>query len=382
MSSAAIVVVGAGLAGAAAAWRIAASGREVVVLERDQPASVWGSSHGSARIFRYGYPDPFYSDLVRAARDEWADLEGALGEPLITPTGSLDFGAERAPETLAGILDRVGVAHELLSPGAAGARWPGFAFDGPVLWHEAAGVIDAENAVRGMLRLAEAAGATVHTGWAAASVRRSGAGYLVLSDDGRAQEAAQVVVAAGGWLPVLLGELDLPERALRAFPTAQVRQEQALHFPYRDPDATWPTFIHKSPDVQVYGLPGGRDAGFAGHKVALYNGGHVIGSALEHRREIDARQRERLVAYVERTLPGLVPEPYAGTTCLFTNLPDEEFVVDRVEGLTVLSPCSGHGAKFAPLIGSLAARLVAGDTDVPKRFRPMSAALAASGAPA
>ena len=86
----------------------------------------------------------------------------------------------------------------------------------------------------------------------------------------------------------------------------------------------------------------------------------MIGSALEHDRIIDPVRRDRVVDYVARALPGLVPEPYAETTCLFTNAPDDDFIIDRVEGITILSPCSGHGAKFAPLLGDLAARLVTG----------------------
>jgi sarcosine oxidase len=371
MSSPPIVVIGAGLAGAATAWRLSQTGREVVVLERDEPASARGSSHGSARIFRYGYSDPFYTGLVAVARRGWDELESSLGTAIITPTGSLDFGRRRDPAALAAVLDDIGVANELLDAGAAAQRWPGFVFDGPVLWHAAAGVIDAESAVHGMLRLAESAGAVVRTRWTAASVRRAGDHYVITSTTGDECVAAQVVVAAGGWLPDLLAELDLPRAVTSRFPAAEVRQEQAMHFPYRDPATPWPTFIHKTDELQVYGLPGGRDADHRGQKVAIYNGGRVIPSADAHDQLIDAAQRDRLIAYVTDTLPGLVPEPYAETTCLFTNLPDEDFVIDRVEGITILSPCSGHGAKFAPLIGALAAELVTGGDDVPARFRPL-----------
>jgi sarcosine oxidase len=154
-----------------------------------------------------------------------------------------------------------------------------------------------------------------------------------------------------------------------------VRQEQAYHFRYRDPASagTWPTFIHKSATIQTYGLPGGRDAEFAGQKVAEYNGGRFIPSAAEQTGEVDPSNRARVVDYVRRHLPGLEPEPYAQTTCLFTNTPHEDFIIDRVHNLTILSPCSGHGAKFAPLIGQWAADLASGAANVPLRFRPATA---------
>ncbi|MFE5410104.1 FAD-dependent oxidoreductase [Microbacterium sp. NPDC056569] len=368
-----IAIIGAGLAGAATAWQLAHRGHDVVILERSVPASEWGSSHGSARILRYTYPDPFYTGLMVEARRGWDELEALRGERLITPTGSLDYGATRDPSVLASVLADAGVPHELLTAAEASARWAGFAFDGPVLWHENAGVIDAEETVRTMVGLATAAGAELRQDWAAARVRPHGDDYLVESESGDTVVASQVVVAAGGWLPALLGGLGLPQEALDGFPKLEVRQEQALHFPYRDPAAAWPTFINKRADIQVYGLPGGRDAGFRGQKVAEYNGGRIIGSALEHDRIVDPARRDRLVEYVATALPGLVPEPYAETTCLFTNAPADEFIIDRVGGVTILSPCSGHGAKFAPLLGELTARLVTGEDSGIARFRPLAA---------
>ncbi|TDD33905.1 FAD-dependent oxidoreductase [Actinomadura sp. KC06] len=371
------VVVGAGLAGAAAAWQLARRGHEVTVLERSTPANAAGSSHGSARIFRYGYHDPFYTRLVADSRSEWDELERQAGERLITPTGSLDFGAARAPAALAAVFEQVGVEHELLTAAAAAARWPGLGFDGEnagVLWHPGAGVIDAEAAAAAMLRLALADGARVETGWPVASIERAGRGHRLVGSDGRAEEAEKVIVTAGAWLPDLLGELPLPGRFLTAFPPLQVMQENAYHFPYRDTlEGTWPTFIHKKSTMLIYGLPGGRDAvlpdGRSGQKVAEYNGGRPIRSAAAQNGEIDPANRERLIAYVRRTLPGLVPEPYAETTCLFTNTPTEDFVVDGVDGITVASACSGHGAKFAPLIGRIIADAASGERAAPQRFR-------------
>lgn len=371
------VVVGAGLAGSATAWELARRGHEVTLVERTTPANEHGSSHGSARIFRYGYPDPFYTGLVVRAREAWDELESLAGQRLITPTGSLDHGSERRPAHLAEMMAGAGVEHELLSPAAAAERWPGLVFDSEVLWHPGAGVIDAESAVLAMAGLAQTSGARVLTGWPVARVVPDGAGFLVLSEDGAELRADRVVVSAGGWLPDLLDSL--PTGLVRRVPPLQVRKEQAYHFPYAEaPEAPgvpglagdgWPTFIHKIPGIQVYGLPGGRDAGFRGQKVAEYNGGPVIPSAAHSDGRVEDANRERVVAYVRRHLPGLVPEPYAETTCLFTNTPHEDFVIDGVDGITIVSPCSGHGAKFAPLIGRLAADAATGEREVPEAFR-------------
>lgn len=377
--SATYAIIGAGLSGAAAAWRLAQSGAEVIVLERDVPASALGSSHGSARIFRYAYHDPFYANLVVESKRAWDELEAASPARLITLSGALDFGAVRDPRHLALVLEDAGVPHELLSRDEAASRWGQLNFDSDVLWHPGAGVIDAESTVEAMMHLARAAGAAVRTGWDAASVRRAASGYVITAATGATLHADQVIVAAGGWLPRLLADTDLPAGFLDKLPQFEVRQENAFHFPYRDladvgqtPDGaatSWPTFIYKSEAIQTYGLPGGRDAGFRGQKIAEYNGGRVIGSAAEQDGVIDLANRARVVDFVERFAPGTIPEPYAEATCLFTNVPRDDMIIDRAEGITILSPCSGQGAKFAPLLGELVLDLVAGSQHAAERFR-------------
>jgi sarcosine oxidase len=367
MTTSRFVVVGAGLAGSATAWQLARRGHEVTVLERSTPANRAGSSHGSARIFRYAYSNEFYARLVVESRAEWDELQRLSGKQLITRTGAVDFGIERDPADLARVLERAGVDHELLTAAQARDRWPQITFESDVLWHGSAGVIDAETSVTAMLDLAAHHGAVVEAGWPVASVERRGAGYRVVAEDGSTADAAHVIVSAGGWLPDLLGALSLPPSFLAAFPPLEVRQENTFHFPYREeiaPGDGWPTFIHKRRGMQIYSLPGGRDAalpdGRSGQKLAEYNGGRSIGSAARQDGQVDPVNRQRVIEYVQRVVPGLVPQPYAERTCLFTNTPNEDFVVDGVDGVTVLSPCSGHGAKFAPLMGAIAAEAALG----------------------
>lgn len=367
------LVVGAGLAGAATAWQLASQGHEVTILERSTPANHAGSSHGSARIFRYAYPEDFYTRLVVQSKAGWDELERLSGKQLITPTGAVDYGTTRQPERLASVLAANGVDHELLTADEACSRWSEIAFDTNVLWHPGAGVIDAETTVTAMVDLAVARGAQLITGWEATAVRPSGKGYTVHSADGQQLEAENIIVTAGGWLPDLLGNLSLPEAFLAQVPRIEVRQEQAYHFPYKDgsaePEQGWPTFIHKREGIQTYGLPGGRDADWRGQKVAEYNGGKIMPSASSQDGVVDPANRRRVIEYVKQYLPGLVPEPYAETTCLFTNTPTEDFIIDRADNITIVSPCSGHGAKFAPLIGQLAADLATGAASVPEEFR-------------
>jgi sarcosine oxidase len=170
----------------------------------------------------------------------------------------------------------------------------------------------------------------------------------------RAIEADVVIVAAGPWLPELIGSLPLDAHA---FPQFQVSQQQVFHFRSRV-QTGWPIFVHKEA-LSVYGLPGGRDVGPTMIKVAEHDGGQVT-TASGRDGVVNPLARGRLIDYVSRYLPGLVPEPTHEATCLYTSTPSGNFLIDRIDGLVVLSPCSGHGAKFAPTVGRIAAELATG----------------------
>ena len=158
-----LIIVGAGLAGAAAAYAAASRGLDVVVLEAFGPAHRNGSSHGSARIFRRAYPDPLYVRLTGQSEERWRALEDEAGEDLLTLTGGIDFGAAREPERLHAVLTECGVPAELLPEQAAAERWPFIDFRGvgQVMYHADAGVLDPDRAIAAMLRLAAARGADV-----------------------------------------------------------------------------------------------------------------------------------------------------------------------------------------------------------------------------
>lgn len=374
MIAAKYLVIGAGLAGAAIAWRLAQSGAQVAILEQDLPASVQGSSHGSARILGYTYHDALYAGLVKRARQGWVELEAESGNTILHPNGALDFGAARDVQGLARTLAAESIEHEMLSATAANARWPNIRFDSDVLWHPDAAVVDPEVGVWSMIASAQRLGAWLISEFEVVSVEKTANGYRANAKDGRVAEGAEVIAAVGGRLPDLLDIAPVPNSLHAAIRSIDVRQHHVFHFPYRKPvawgESLWPTVIHKSVGRNIHSVPGRREAGYAGQKIYQANGGRPIGSAKRQDIFIDNRERELMVAYIERQYPGLETEPIAEGTCVFTNTPDESFILERDEGFTIVSPCSGHGARFAPVIGELVLDLVSGKREsVPRPFQ-------------
>ncbi|MCG7206586.1 N-methyl-L-tryptophan oxidase [Streptomyces arenae] len=360
-----IVVVGAGLMGAATAWQLARRGHEVTLIEAYDIGHRRGSSHGSSRIFRRAYADSLYVRLTGRAQEEWRELERDASASLLRLTGGLDLGSGRDPVGLAAVLAVSGVPHELLDPDEAAARWPHIRFTGPALYHPDAGVVDADATVAACVRRATELGAVVLTGRRVEGIDVQGAGAegkaRVRTDDGREIIADTVVIAAGPWLPSL--GLPVP------LPPLRVTQQQVFHFRQRDPDLLWPILVSKDTTMQVFGLPSGSDGGRSpAVKVAEHDRGTPT-TASTRSGVVDTSSRARIRDFVRDRLPGLVPEPVAEATCLYTTTPDEDFVLDRHGPLVIVSPCSGHGAKFAPLIGAMAADLATGRAEPHPRFR-------------
>lgn len=339
--------------GSATAWAATRRGLSVVVLEQFDIGHDHGSSHGSARIVRRAYPDPLYARLTGEAFELWRELEMDTHTSLVRLTGGLDYGLERDVGTIAATLAGLGIEHELIDAGEAQRRWSGMVFTGPVLYHPQAGTVDAAVAVRAATHRAVDRGAHVAARSRVLSMRVEGESAVVTTDRGVVR-APHVVVAAGAWLAPLMQGTGVG----RLLPPLEVTQQQVFHFPHRPGVPEWPVAVHKEV-LSTYSLPGGRDAGAAGgRKIAEHRPDGMHPTTAQHRdRLVDPAARRRIVEHVKQWLPGLEPTPYAESTCLYTSTPNEDFILDRVGPLVVSSACSGHGAKFAPLIGERAVDL-------------------------
>ncbi|MFJ4623935.1 FAD-dependent oxidoreductase [Streptomyces sp. NPDC088812] len=367
MPSRRIVVIGGGVMGSAAAWRLAARGERVTLLERFRPGHDRGSSHGTSRIFRLAYADPFYVDLAVRALPLWRRLEEETGRQVLTLTGAVDHGPAAATDALHEALTAAGRPVERLSPQEVAERWPGLRADTTTMFHPEAGRLHADEAVTAFQQAARAHGAEIRHGVRATGLSVRGDGVRVVTGAEEEVRADAVVLAVGGWTHHLLTGGASP--LVNGVPALRVTQEQPAHFPSADPSA-WPAFIHHPGAALpaegltvdgVYGLGSvdGVKAGF-----------HGVGAVVDpdrRDRTPDAAAVRALASYAERWLPGVdhtAPEPL---TCLYTTTPDHDFVIDRQGPVTVLGGFSGHGFKFASVIGELAAALVRGEPG-PSRF--------------
>jgi sarcosine oxidase len=342
-SSPDVAVVGAGVNGLAASLALARARRTVVLLEQFAIGHDRGSSHGTSRIFRFSYADPFYVRQAQQALAGWRALEEESGEELILRSGTLDMGhiALANAEALA----MCGVRHERLTGADVTERWPIAAEpDEPALHQPDGGITRADQVLTVVLAAARTAGVDVRERTRVGALSQHD-GHVEVDTDAGALRARAVVVTAGAWSRELLAPLgiDLDVRPSR---------ETAAYFDLPGAEDL-PTLIDDS------GTVGDAAYGLAAPGVGLKAGHHRSG------READPDEPgspepelvDAAAAWVARRYPDASTEPISAETCLYTNTADEAFVCNRQGRIVVGSACSGHGFKFAPTTGSRLAQL-------------------------
>jgi sarcosine oxidase len=359
-----VVVVGGGAMGSAAAWQLARRGADVVLLEQFGPGHGRGSSHGSSRIVRLSYDDPFYVDLAAAAYRQWDELEADSGEQLLAWTGVVDHGDRPTVDSMAELLSAKGHATELLDPVDASSRWPGLRFDGSALFHPHGGRAHADRTVAALKRIAAEHGADIrHDTRVKALV--PAADHVEIQTEDEILLAIAVLVAAGAWTASLLGDV------LR-LPALTVTREQPAHFPPRDPATPWPSFIHHQVGTPTRGTATPRGTYGLSSVDGVKVGFHAVGPVVhpdESGTGVDGQRLRALQDYVAAWVPGVDAEHPAASPCLYTLTDDSDFVIDRFGPLAVAAGFSGHGFKFTPEIGRIVADLVLNGGPAPERFR-------------
>jgi sarcosine oxidase len=360
-----VIVAGLGAMGSASVDALARSAprgkrRRVLGIDRFAPPHGLGSSHGRTRIIREAYFEhPAYVPIVRRAFDLWRDLEREAGRTLYTKTRGITLGPEdgvlvRGARASA---EKFLVPHRVLSAAGVMRNFPGLQpLDDMVgVVEERAGVLFPEECIAAMLQRAERAGAELRRDEAVVAWEDTGDGVLVRTASGD-YRGAQLVIAAGAWMPRLVPELA---------PTLSV-ERQPIHWfvpASRSADfsaARCPvTLWEYAPNRVFYTLPDFGD----GVKAAVHYEGQSVDPDHVERRT-SAEEDAYATDLLRRFMPNAKGRLRESQVCLYTNTPDLHFIIDRhpahAERGVVVSACSGHGFKFATAIGEIVADLIGG----------------------
>ena len=342
--------------GSAALYHLAKRGLSVTGIEQFEPAHDRGSSHGLSRIIRLAYFEhPSYVPLLRRSFTLWRELEEESGERLLHVTGAVDAGVPGS-RVLEGSLESCrihGLPHEVLTGPEVNRRFPGYHLPDEfrAVFQPDGGFLEPERCIESHVRLATALGASVRTRTKVRSWHQEPDGVVITLDDDVIR-ARQVVVCAGAWTPQLvpsLGPLLRPERQVVGW--FGIRETGTFR-----PDR-FPVFVLTTPDGHFYGFP---EHGVPGFKIGKYHHRLEITDPDAVRRDIDTTDEAVLRDCVRLCFPAADGPLLRASTCMFTNTPDEHFIIDRLPdqpNALVVSACSGHGFKFCSVVGEIVADL-------------------------
>jgi sarcosine oxidase len=350
------IVVGIGGMGSAALYHLTRRGApRVLGLEQFDIAHDQGSSHGLSRIIRLAYWEhPSYVPLLRRAYELWRELERTTGEPLVITTGSIDAGPADSPAIIGArrACDMFELPHALYDGASLTRAFPGYRLptDFTALYQPDGGFLRPERCIEAHVTAAQRAGAVVKTHERVLDWNEH-SGNIDVRTDRATYSCRQVIVSAGAWAGKLLKDLQpmlTPERQVMLW-VKPMRPE--LFEP-----ATFPVVYMHAAEGSFYVLPSHEKSGVKFGKYHHFKE-HVDPDAMD--RECHPEDERVLREAVRRYFPDADGPALAMKTCLFTNTPDEHFVITRLAGLpiTVAAGFSGHGFKFCSVVGEILADL-------------------------
>ena len=350
------IVLGLGAMGSAALFHLARRGRRVLGIEQFNIPHDRGSYHGFSRIIRLAYYEhPSYVPLLHRAYELWRELEQLAGTKLLHITGSVDAGPEGSNvfEGSRRSCEMYGLPHEVLTSAELSQRMPGYRLppETMAVLQPEGGFLLPELCISHHVSLAQGAGADVRARERVLGWEPAGDGVLVTTEGGR-YEADRLIIASGAWVGKLVPLLKphaIPERQVVAW--LQPRRPE-----WFTPER-FPVFNVTVEEGRYYGFP---VYGVPGFKVGRYH-------HLEEKVDPDKIDREcrpedarLLQEFATRYFPDGSGSIMSLIACMFTNTADEHFVLDLLPGnplVVVASPCSGHGFKFASVVGEILADL-------------------------
>lgn len=363
------IVLGVGGMGAAALHALARRGVRACGVEQHAVGHDRGSSHGQTRAIRIAYFEhPDYLPLLQTSYSRWDDLGKASGRRLRIDTGIL-FACRPGGVLDAGFEAFYGkhddMPRERWLAGEMAEHYPQLTPPaGSVGWYDPLGAaLLVDDCVRTLAEQAVDLGADIRAGRPVAGWKTDGNGVRVAVGD-EELTADRLIVTAGAWSSGVLGELGLPLRVARKVVAWYEPDDAADLCP-----GELPIFYFETDAGEFYAFPSINADGIKAAE-------HTSDTFVRHADDVDRDPREgdddRLRRFLDGALPGRLGRRTRWSICMYTHTPDENFIIDRVPGreqVAFAAGLSGHGFKFAPVIGEALADLACdGATDHPIGF--------------
>lgn len=353
------IIIGAGSMGMAAGYYLANQGKTVLLIDAFDPPHTEGSHHGETRIIRHAYGEgENYVPMALRAQELWLELEEKTKKQLFLRTGVLNIGASDSPfiKNVIKSAEMYSLPVEVLSAGQINERWPGFQFSDDFIgcFEQNSGVLMVEDCIRSYRELAEKNGAVLKTNTTVNSIEATGSSVIVKTGSEVFTGEKLIISAGKGAGPILqtLG-LDLPLKPVRKTFSWFAADEDVYHA------GQFPAFTVNDPysNEVYYGFPSIKGAGV---KIGHHDGGQPLHPS-EKPADFGTHPDDELDVkrFTGRFMSQEMPLKF-GKTCIYTNTPDSDFIIDRHPTFrNIFFACgfSGHGFKFASVVGEILSQL-------------------------
>lgn len=365
-----VIVIGVGTMGSAACDVLAARGMRVLGLERFDVPHAMGAHHGHSRMFRLAYFEHAdYVPLLQRSLALWEGLNAASTLRPFVMTGGLYAGPDgcETVEKSAQAARLHGLQHRMLTHRDMAREFPQFGLPGSFtgMYEPTAGYVVPEVAVAVMAGRAIANGAEIHGRERVVAWESTASGVRVITE--RAEyRAGSLAVCCGAWTSRIVADLGVSLRVTR-----QVLGWVSPREPELFASGRFPCWAVEDEDHDVfYGFP--MLPSNPGLKIARHVPGPTADPETLDRAGASEADEEDFREGLRRFLPRGDGPTLSMAVCMYTMSPDSHFIIDRHpkhENVVLACGFSGHGFKFAPVVGEILADLaVRGRTDLPAAF--------------
>lgn len=370
-----VIVMGVGTMGSAACFYLASNGVKVLGLEQFDITHEFGSHAGQSRIIRKAYFEhPDYVPLLERAYQNWRALEATCGMQLYFPTGLL-YAGKSDGVLIKGVNESAklyGVEVKKLTRPEVKSRFPQFSIpdEYEVLFEPDAGLLTPERCIQSFAEQAIHKGAIIHTHEKVLHWKQQGE-LITVTTNQQTYSCNKLIITVGAWakefLPGLSQNLTVTRQVIAWTNPQHAEQFQSDKFP------CWLIDDHTQPGM-YYGFPWLDESKF-GAPSGLKSAYHYPGTVTDVNhvdRTITKEETHQLINSISQYLPAGCKSVQTTKTCLYTNTPDENFIIDFLpenNNVIVAAGFSGHGFKFASVVGEVLNDLsTKGKTDLPIQF--------------
>lgn len=371
-----IIVIGVGSMGSATCYYLAQRGHKVLGLEQFTISHEFGSHVGQSRIIRKAYFEhPDYVPLLEKAYENWAALEQKAGEQVYFKTALL-YAGKATNEIIKGVKQSAALYNielEQVKADEAKTRFHHFKFprDYEILVEPEAGFIPPESSIRLYAGEAKKNGATILANEKVMEWKKNGTNITVKTDKDT-YHCRKLIITAGAWagkmIPGFTEKIKVTRQVVAWIKTKNDHEFELNKFPcwmIGDDDKHGCYYGFPLLDTKRFGEP-------AGLKLA-HHFPYQITDPDNVNRQTTAGDVENIKYCLDKYLPGVFDSFLSTKICLYANSPDENFIIDKLPGyednVSIACGFSGHGFKFASVIGEILADLaVEGKTSLPIRF--------------